>query len=46
MAVEILKREPYSEKCDIWSIGIIIYQMIYGETPFNHKKGAHIGDLI
>lgn len=46
MAVEILKREPYTEKCDIWSLGIIIYQMIFGEIPFNPKKGSHIGDLI
>jgi serine/threonine-protein kinase ULK/ATG1 len=46
MAIEILKKEFYTEKCDIWSLGIIIYQIIYGEVPFNPKKGAHIGDLI
>ncbi|EAR97475.1 Serine/Threonine kinase domain protein (macronuclear) [Tetrahymena thermophila SB210] len=46
MAPEILKREKYNEKCDIWSLGIIIYQMIYGRPPFNPHKGAHIQDLI
>ncbi|KAL4446388.1 hypothetical protein ABPG74_001129 [Tetrahymena malaccensis] len=46
MAPEILKREKYNEKCDIWSLGIIIYQMIYGRPPFNPPKGAHIQDLI
>lgn len=46
MAPEILKREKYNEKCDIWSIGVILYQMIYGKPPFNPPKGAHLQDLI
>ncbi len=25
MGPEILKREKYNEKCDIWSLGVIIY---------------------
>ncbi|KRX05524.1 Protein kinase-like domain [Pseudocohnilembus persalinus] len=46
MAIEILKREKYNEKCDIWSMGVIIYQMLYGYPPFNPKKGGNINDLI
>lgn len=46
MAPEILKRGKYNEKCDIWSLGVIIYQMIYGKPPFNPPKGAQIQDLI
>jgi serine/threonine-protein kinase ULK/ATG1 len=25
MGPEILKREKYNEKCDIWSLGVIMY---------------------
>lgn len=46
MGPEILKREKYNEKCDIWSLGVIIYQMLYGEPPFNPKKGGTITDLL
>jgi len=35
MAIEILKREKYSEKVDIWSLGAIIYQMIYGKNLYS-----------
>ena len=34
MSPEILKGEEYNYKCDLWSIGIIIYRLIYGELPY------------
>ena len=34
MAPEILKKEPYDEKIDIWSTGIILYNMMTGCSPF------------
>ena len=34
MAPEILMGNPYDKKCDLWSIGVIIYQMVFGCYPF------------
>jgi serine/threonine protein kinase len=35
MAPEILEGKSYTEKCDLWSLGIIIFQMLTGDIPFN-----------
>ena len=35
MAPEILNEEEYNSKCDIWSLGIIIYQLYFKEYPYN-----------
>ena len=43
MAPEILKREEYNYKCDLWSIGIIIYKLYFGNSPF---PGLTEKDLI
>lgn len=35
MAPEILNSQPYTNKSDLWSVGIIMYQMVYGRTPYH-----------
>lgn len=32
-APEVLKRN-YSTQCDIWSIGMIMYEILVGQNPF------------
>lgn len=34
MAPELIRKSNYTEKVDIWSIGIIILELIDGEPPY------------
>lgn len=34
MAPEILKKCEYSVKSDLWSVGLILYEMVYGINPY------------
>ena len=38
MSVEVLKGKTYTSKCDIWAIGVIFYEMLYGKTPWKAKS--------
>lgn len=35
MAPEILVKRCYDSRADLWSVGIILYEIIFGRTPFN-----------
>lgn len=43
MAPEILNGFEYNTKADIWSLGIILYEMLYGICPY---VAEHIGKMI
>lgn len=31
---EIVSKVPYDNKIDVWSIGILTYELLYGTIPF------------
>ena len=35
MAPEIINKKEYDIKSDLWSVGVILYEMVYGEVPYN-----------
>ncbi|AYV82311.1 MAG: serine/threonine protein kinase [Homavirus sp.] len=38
MAPEITGSNSYNKQTDLWSIGMILYEMLYGHHPFNRCK--------
>ena len=43
MAPEVLKGQEYTIKTDIWSLGVVLYRMLFGFCPFS---SSNIGKLI
>ena len=42
MAPEILESLPYTNKCDLWSLGIIIYQLYTKRLPYEGNVDKQI----
>jgi serine/threonine protein kinase len=37
MAPEVLNGKRYNHKADVWSLGIVFFEMLVGFTPFTGK---------
>lgn len=46
MAPEILKGEIYTIKADIWSLGVLVYEMLYGYCPYEESSIARLINLL
>jgi serine/threonine-protein kinase ULK2 len=46
MAPEVLKGETYNMKADIWSLGVVLFQMVFARCPFESKSIAKLIKLL
>ena len=45
-APEIFEQKPYTSKVDIWSVGVVLYNMINGSQPFASRDIEKIKDQV
>jgi len=43
---QVLESADYTEKCDVWSMGIVAYEMICGEKPWTAKYDLMMKEAI
>ncbi|KAM6462783.1 serine/threonine-protein kinase 33 isoform 3-T4 [Liasis olivaceus] len=46
MAPEVISAHDYSQQCDVWSIGVIMYMLLSGEPPFMASSEEKLFEVI
>lgn len=46
MAPEIIDNKTYSQQCDVWALGVIVYTLFCGYYPFRSKDDDSLYDII
>ena len=46
MAPEIVENKGYDKRVDIWSLGILLYEMLHGYSPFKGSRPMSILENI
>jgi calcium-dependent protein kinase len=46
VAPEIISEKDYDQKCDLWSLGVILFLTLSGSLPFFHENTEILFELI
>lgn len=44
MAPEIVKQQQYTEKVDNWALGVLLYELVHGKSPFIDQNYSKTND--
>lgn len=46
LAPEVWKRRPYDQRCDIWSLGVLLYEMMTFSFPFSARTTQELAQRV
>ena len=46
MAPELIQELPYDKSIDIWSLGVLLYELVHGKSPFCAKQNVDQKDIF
>lgn len=46
MAPELVKELPYNHSVDVWSLGVLLYELLHGHSPFRAKDETEYTDIF
>lgn len=46
MAPEILLRHEYDARVDLWSVGVIMYECLFGKAPYSSSSFEELAEKI
>lgn len=46
MSPEVVFKKPYNENIDLWALGVLLYEMVHGKSPYKAKNLKEISTKI